>query len=366
MAKLKFESSSAVTQVTGIVEQLGRTGIISPVCLFASVDLLGASIKRATVHNAELISRELPGLGIGAMVIVSRRGDVIPKVERVVVAAPEPWTPGTVCPSCGSEVFTEGSVARCSADPGECPGTVIGLMRKFCMEIGTKGLNHGVLSALAEAGVTLPAQLYSMDPSWLSELEMPGGQRIGDARSTAIIREMNSHAEMTLGELLGAIGIPGCAKSVMIAVATMFPDPEQLTTMDEAELSTVPGVGPTRATAIAAYLDTRYSDVIGPLLEVVTVRTPGGALAGKSFCITLGLHSGSRLQVEARIRAAGGTVKGSVGKDLSFLVCNTPDEKTTKLDRAKQLGVKIIPENELLTMLGSTPDEKPISPNDQF
>lgn len=358
-AKLKFEATAAVARVTAIVEQLGRTGVIAPVCEFEPVQLLGADVKRASVHNAELIARELPGLGVGAEVIVSRRGDVIPHIERVVSRSGDPWVPSGRCPSCGSAAIADGSVARCSADPGECPGTVIGLMRKFCMEIGTKGLSTGVLTALVEAGVDTPAQLYTLDAAWLSQLTMPGEQRIGETRAASIVREMASKAEMTLGELLGAVGIPGCAKSVMEAVAARFPDPDALVTIDEAELTTVPGVGPARAASIAAFLDTRYRDVLQPLLEVVSIRKTSGPLSGKSFCITLAMASGSRPQVEARIRAAGGTVKSSVGRDLGYLVCNSPDETTTKLKRARELGVPIISEKDLLAMLGSAAPAEP-------
>lgn len=366
-AKFKFEATAAVTTVVAIVEQLGRTGVIAPVCEFEPVELLGAEVKRASVHNAELVARELPGLGIGAIVLVSRRGDVIPHIESVVSKAVDPWSPSGRCPSCGSEAIVDGSIARCSADPGECPGTVIGLMRKFCMEIGTKGLSTGVLTALVGAGIDTPAQLYTLDASWLSQLIMPGDQRIGETRADAIIREMASKAVMTLGELLGAIGIPGCAKSVMEAVAAKFPDASSLAMIDEAELMAVPGVGPTRAASIAAFLDTRYRDVIEPLLEVVSIRRTGGPLAGSSFCITLALSSGSRPQVEARIRAAGGTVKSSVGRDLSYLVCNTPDENTTKLKRARELGVPIISEEKLLSMLGmSAPAEPEPDVSDAF
>jgi DNA ligase (NAD+) len=367
LAKFKFDATAAVTTVVRIVEQLGRTGVISPVCEFEPVELIGAEVKRASVHNAELVARELAGLGVGATVLVSRRGDVIPHVERVVSAASEPWVPSGQCPSCGSAAIIDGSISRCSADPGECSGTVIGLMRKYCMEIGTKGLSTGVLTALVSAGVDTPAQLYAMDPAWLSQLTMPGDQRIGDTRAAAIIKEMASKTSMTLGELLGAIGIPGCAKSVMEAVAAKFPEVEALTMIDVAELMTVPGVGETRAAAIAAYLDTRYRDIIEPLLEVVSIRKSDGPLIGKSFCITLALISGSRPQVEARIRAAGGTVKSSVGKDLTHLVCNTPNEGTSKLKRARELGVPIISEKDLLEMLGtSAPAESAPDTDDAF
>lgn len=352
--KIKFEATAAVATVTEVVEQLGRTGVISPVCKFEAVELLGADVRRASVHNAELIARQLPGLGVGATVLVSRRGDVIPHIERVVSPAEVPWSSSGVCPSCGSTAILDGSIARCSADPGECPGTVIGLMRKFCVEIGTKGFSVGVLTALVGAGVDTPAQLYTLDAAWLSQLTMPGDQRIGETRADSITREMRAKAEMTLGELLGAVGIPGCAKSVMEAVAARFPDPDSLTSIDEDELMTVPGVGSTRAASIAAFLDTRYRDVLEPLLEVVAIKKTGGPLAGKSFCITLGLLSGSRPQVEARIRAAGGTVKSTVGRGLSFLVCNMPDEGTAKLKRARELNIPIISEKTLIDMLGAS------------
>lgn len=365
IAKLKPEPMMALTTVVGIVEQLGRTGVVTPVCELEPIRLLGSMVRRATAHNVELIGRDLVGLGPGAVVAVALRGDVIPHVERVMVASDHPWSPSGVCPSCGCPTLREGAISRCSSDPDQCPGTAVGLMRKFCVELGIKLLSGSTMAALFTAGVDLPHKLYEMDETWLASVEV-GGSRIGQTRAASIIREISSRSEMTFGELLGAVGVPGCAGSVMQLVADAFPDPESLETLDVEDLLPIDGIGPARARSIAAFMDTRYAAVVEPLLERIRIRPPGGSLAGKSFCITLGLRSGSREQVEAMIRRHGGVVKSSVSRDLTYLVCNTPSETTTKLTRAKELGTPIISEDELMIMMGSVFVEPDPSSNDDF
>lgn len=367
LAKLKFPAMSAVTTVTGIAEQLGRTGIVAPVLEFETVRLLGTEVKRASIFNAELAASRLPGLGIGAKVIVSKRGDVIPHVEKIVSPADVPWVPPTSCPSCGSPLEEDGAYLRCSADAADCPGTTVGLLRKFCMELGIDGFGPGVCWALVNAGYTLPHHLYMMDSALIEDIPTPSGSRLGSAAANRLIARVHRRSELTWGELLGSIGVQGCAKSVMEAVAERFP-PDELQGATVHDLMEVDGVGPERAAQISTFLDERWFEVIAPLLEVVSLRRTDGPLNGKTFCITLGLKTGSRTAVEGMIRAAGGGVKSSVSRKVTHVVCNSPDENTSKLKKAREYGIPIISERRLLDMIGegtSDLDAEP-NPNDNF
>lgn len=369
MHKLKFPSSAEITTVVAVIEQLGRTGIVTPVCEVEPIVLIGAKVRRATLHNIELAGTKFSGIGPGAKVLVSRRGDVIPHIEALVEPSTTPWEPSGACPSCGAPTVLDGAVARCSSDPTECAGTVLGLMRKFCMSRGMKGFGVGVLSALVNAGLDKPHYLFTIDAETLANLEQPGGSKVGPVIATRLVNEAARRASMTFGELLASIGVPGCAESIMESVARfVHGDVDRLDLLDIEHLMTIPGIGPERAAAIAAYLDYRLVDTIDPLVQVVRLVRSSGPLNGKSFCITLALRSGSRPQVEARIRACGGTVKNSVSRNLSYLVCNTPDEQTAKLKKAREYGIPIVSEEVLLKMIGNSApsDSAPAPVGDDF
>ena len=366
MVKMKFPPRSAVTTVTRVVEQLGRTGVVSPVCEFEPIRLAGVDVRRATVHNAELALSRLGGLGPGARILVSRRGDVIPHVEMVVQPSDQPWQPAKVCPSCGSTLTQDGAVWRCSSDPTACPGTTVGLLVEFARRIGIDGLGPGVASQLCMAGITAPHQLYRLEAEELGELIGPGVAR-------KLCAKIGEKVVLTWGELLGALCIPGCARSLMDDVATRFPnDGKLMEAVRDGRLEEVPGIGPARAASISAYVDIRWNDLIQPLLQCVILAKPaaGGPLVGKTFCITLGL-SVPRSEAESMIRVHGGSVKASVTADVTHVVCNAPNDATTKLDRARKLNKPIITEGELAAMMGLTSlsdstDDKPPSEQEMF
>jgi len=353
LTKIKFEPSAAVTVVEEIVEQLGRTGVVSFVVKFKSVRLSGADVQRATGHNASLIASRLKGIGIGAKILVSRRGDVIPHIERVIEEVPEEdwWIPSMKCPSCGSNADWDGAYIKCSADPSDCPGTTIGLLRKFVMAHGIKGLGISRLTVLSQLGVATPGDLYVMTPEWLSTVVV-GGHEIGFSEAEKIYRSIARKSEMSWGELLGSIGVPGCAESIMKEIARVFTTPEDLALADVNDFIKIDGIGRKRAENISAFLDLRWSDTIQPLLDVVSIRNMSGPLSGMVFCITLAL-SKPRQVVESIIRQNGGDVKSGVSSRVTHLICNTPDEKTSKLTKARELKIPILHERELYEMIGS-------------
>lgn len=351
LTKIKFDPTAAVTTVTAVVEQLGRTGVISPVVEFAPVNLSGATVRRATGHNAALLLSKT-GIGIGAKILVSRRGDVIPHIEAVVEPAANGnlWTPSMQCPSCGHAARADGARIVCANDPSMCAGTSTGLLNKFVKYHDIKGLGPSILAVLNALGVTSPADLYSMTPEWLASVVVSG--RVIGADAETIVQNIKAKSEMTWPELLASVGIPGCSTSVMSDIAKVFKNPEELLQAGVSDLSKVPNVGSKRAEVIDTFLDTRWGETIGPLLEVINLRSPKTyTLSGKVFCITLGL-SVPRQQIESMITSNGGEVKSSVSSKTTHVVCNYPDEQTTKLARARELRLPIISELQLRAMIG--------------
>lgn len=352
MVKVKFPADAAVATVINITETLGRTGVVTPVVEFEPVQLNGVTVRRATGHNSTLLIEKFIGLGPGATVILSRRGDVIPHIESVVTPG-APWTPITYCPSCGSDIVQDdgGSIRRCSADPTECPGTTLGLLLKFCRAAGIDDIGPATAALLCEAGIDTPGELYNLDSTVLAALPTKTGE-FGMAKAAKIVASIQSKSSFTFGELLGALGVEGCATSVMTSVTDRFSDPDQWPALTAAELLAIDGVGPERANAILRFIDLRWNDLVAPLLAAVSLVRSDGPLSGKVFCITLELKSGSRTEMEARIRRAGGGVKSSVSRAVTHLVCNIPDANTSKHQRAIDLGLPIISEDVLIAMMG--------------
>jgi DNA ligase (NAD+) len=351
--KLKFPAEAAITTVTSIVERVGRTGVIAPVVLFEPVSLGGVTITRASAHNSTLIAERLSGIGVGAKILVSRRGDVIPHVEMVITAAEVQWAPTGPCPSCGAPIEQDGSVRRCSADPSDCPSTTLGLLLKFTREVGIDGVGPGVMSGIVGSRLAeTPAELFILTEEHLAAAVLPDGRKLGETTASKIVASIFKASHMTWGTLLSSVGIRGCARSVMEAVAAEFPDAESLQSATVSELSKIHGVGIERAEAIRTFIDTRWT-IVEDLLTVVRLKkeNKGGALAGMVICITLGLNSGSRPEVEAKIKAHGGIVKSSVTKQVTHLVCNYPNESTEKLQKARELGITIIDESVLLSLM---------------
>lgn len=352
VAKMKFPPDAGLSTVVDITETLGRTGILAPVVTIEPLKISGVTVRRVSVHNHALINRDLGGLGVGARVLISRRGDVIPHVERVMEASETPWFPRDTCPSCGSKVVVDNSYRRCSSDPTDCPGTLAGLLVKFCRTIGIEGIGPGVATALVVAGTETPADLYLLTEDVLSEIGTATG--VIGAGAAAIMASIDDHRSVPWGTLLGALGVEGCAISVMETVALKYPDPDVWPSLTGDDLMAVAGVGPDRAEAILRFIDLRWDELVRPLIELVEVQYPStaGPLSGKVFCITLALRSCSRPEMEARIRAAGGGVKSSVTRDVTHLVCNDPNADTTKHRRAIDLNIPIIDESVLIDWMG--------------
>jgi DNA ligase (NAD+) len=355
VAKVKLPPRAAITTVIRIIDSLGRTGVVSPVVEIEPVVLGGVTVSKVTGHNFKLMEDRLFGLGIGATVLISRRGDVIPHIESVMEASSTPYAHPALCPSCESELEWSGAHLLCSADPSECSGTSLGLLVKYCRSVGIDGVGPVVADVLVKSGLAVqPADLYSLDPVILSSIPMTNGE-MGEKIATRIVNSVWSHSTMTFGQLLGAVGVRGCATSVMESVALAFPDVELLESATVEELSNVDGVGSVRAQAIRDFIDSRWEVVTG-LLEHVDIRRTIGPLTGMTFCITLGL-SIPRTEMESKIRSAGGLVKSSVSRSVTHVVCNAPGESTSKLSKAKELGIPVVSESWVSKLIGAFESE---------
>jgi DNA ligase (NAD+) len=334
----KFASAVKPTTLKDIVWQVGKSGRVTPVAIFNPVQMVGATVERATLHNLNQINTLTNGRGftVGDSILVSRNNDVIPGVQALVLSAGgAPLSPPKDCPECGTVLVRDGEYIVCRGE--ECPAQVIGSIRRWVKKIGVLGIGDAVVEALVEAGkINDPADLYTMtDISGV----MVGGARLGSSAAT-IMEELNSKRELPLYVLVGSLGIPLCSRSVCRVIEEAgFDTLEKMRSATAAQIAAIPGMGLIKAQSFVSGLAARKCLINRLLLNGITVKVQAqGSLTGQSFCFT-GIRDPA---LEAAIEAAGGSVKSSVGKGLTFLVAKDPNASSGKLDKARQQGTRVI------------------------
>ncbi len=356
----KYPAQEAVTTVLDIEVQVGRTGALTPVARLAPVFVGGATIANATLHNEDEIRRK--DVRIGDAVIVRRAGDVIPEVVAIVPerrpAHARVFEMPSSCPVCGSAVErpADEAVARCTG------GLVCAAQRKQALRhfagrraLDIDGLGEKLIDQLVDAGVVkTPADLFKLAAAALTQLD-----RMAEKSAANVIAAIDRARSTTLEHLIYALGIRHVGESTAHDLARHFGALEPLLAADEARLLEVADVGPVVAASIAHFFAEPHNrDVIAELCKAGVhwpeappqpAKAPAGLFAGKTFVITGTLTGYSRDDAKAKILAADGKVSGSVSKKTDYVLAG--EEAGSKLDKAKQLGVKVIDEQEFLRLL---------------
>ena len=349
----KFPHEIKPTILRQINWQVGNSGRVTPVAIFDPVQLAGARVSQASLHNIGNILRiRAGGLREGEHILVSRRNDVIPYVEKVVVTpgAPDPKavipTP-TVCPTCGTQVVMDGEYLICRNE--DCPAQVAGGVKRWVKKIGLLGWGDTIIETLCEQGLVHdPADLYKLRPDQLAAVQMDG-RRIGST-ATVILDELKAKGmELPLHILVGSLGIPLCSRSICKMIADAgFDTMDKMRQARMIDIAAIPGMGAIKADAFVKGLASK-TDLINRLLAVgVKIKAKAvGNLSGKSVCLT-GFRDPD---MERAIEAAGGSVAGSVGRGLSYLVTKDPSSTSGKAEKARQYGVRIVGIDEMWTIL---------------
>jgi len=359
----KFEPERAETRINAITVQVGRTGVLTPVAELEPVILAGTTVARATLHNKDEIARK--DIRPGDYVLVEKAGEVIPAVIEVNLKrrAPEcrPYQFPSECPVCGTKVvqLEEEVAMRC---PNlSCPAQVrrrLGhFVSKACLDID--GLGTAMIDELVEKGwVKELPDLFQLKRDDLMTL----GKNVGKSTDNLLASiEAAKHCE--LWRLIHGLGIPHVGVSASKDLAAHFRDIERLAagTMENFianKESVISGIGETMARAIVGFFqEPKNQKLVADLLRIgvkpQAPSKPAGVstvLAGKIFVLTGTLPTMSRDEAGAKIEAAGGKVSGSVSKKTGYVLAGT--DAGSKLDKAKELGVPVIDEAELLRMLG--------------
>jgi len=357
----KYPAEEALTTVEAIDVQVGRTGALTPVARLAPVFVGGVTVTNATLHNEDEIRRK--DVRVGDTVVVRRAGDVIPEVVRVVPERRPILTAEFVmpksCPACASAIErpAEEAVARCTGGlfcPAQRKQALLHFAARRAMDI--EGLGDKLVDQLVDSGiVATPANIYQIGPEQLAGLE-----RMGLKSATNLLAAIARSRETTLARFIYALGIRNVGETTARDLARYFGNLETVMAADMTLLQTVPDVGPIVASSVAGFFAEPHNrEVIADLLaagiswplERTPMTSANSVVAGKTFVLTGTLADLPRDQAKALIEAQGGKVTGSVSQKTDFVVAGS--EAGSKLDQARQLGVKILDRNQLMELLKS-------------
>lgn len=352
----KYPPEAAKTVVREIICDVGRTGVITPVAVFDPVRIGGSTVTRATLHNFDEVARK--DIRVGDSVFVEKGGDVIPKVTEVVLkdrpADAEPVALPPHCPKCGANVQRfEGEVAlRCVNQ--SCPAIFQEALIHFASRkaMNIKGLGkETVRKAILNGTLSSLASVFELDADKLLQLE-----GYADLSAANLEKEIEEAKRRPLANFIFALGIRFVGERAAKLLADHFKSVEMLMTAPYAELIAISEIGPAVAESVRRYFDTEANrEVVIRMLSLGVAPTfkenaKGDRLAGKTVVVTGTLVRHSRDQIHALIEREGGKSSGSVSSKTSLLVAG--DNAGSKLEKARELGVEVITEDELLRMVG--------------
>ena len=354
----KYAARAGITKLEDIRVQVGRTGKLTPVAMLAPVLIGGTTVRNATLHNMDEIERL--GVKIGDWVQVERGGDVIPKVAKVIDDKDHPrprdlkdFEMPEKCPVCGTRVVrTEGEVDyRCvnANCPAKLRETILHFASRGIMNID--GMGDALVNQLTERGlVKNVADIYKLAKADLLSLE-----RMGDKSAQNILDEIENSKRLPLERVIYGLGIRMVGERTAQFLAEHFGSMETLENAGVEELQNVNEVGPRIAESIVEFFGIAANqDLIKRLREAKLRLTGekkqrGTKLAGKTFVLTGTLAHFTRDEAKKMIEDAGGKVTGSVSKKTDYVVAGA--DAGSKLDKAKDLGVKVIKEKEMTQLL---------------
>ena len=359
----KYPAEEQITVVRDIDIQVGRTGKLTPVAKLEPVFVGGTTVSNATLHNEDETRRK--DVRIGDTVIVRRAGDVIPEVVGVVLGqrppdAGEPFDLfkrlGGKCPVCGSRIVREEGEAnwRCSGGlfcPAQRKQALLHFAGRRAMDI--EGLGDKLVDQLVDSGlVQTPADLYRLDMDAVASLE-----RMGEKSALNLLGAIERSKRTTLARFIYALGIRNVGEATAKDLAQHFGSLDNLLAAGAESLQQVRDVGPVVAQSIVDFLAEAHNREVIAQLRASDVHWPEHEqrqvaelpFSGKTFVLTGTLDSMARDEAKEKLEALGAKVSGSVSKKTDYVVAGA--EAGSKLDKARELGVAVLNEQQLLALL---------------
>ena len=349
----KWQGQTAIATIREVVWATSRLGVVTPVASIAPVALSGATISNVTLHNAAHVRAF--NLKTGDEVEIVRSGEVIPKFLQVMRASPGAYQWPETCPACDADLVFDEVRLRCPAT-GRCPAQRLGQILAWIRAVGIDDLSEKRLVALMDAGkLRGVADLYRLSVEDFFAVPL-----IKEKMATKLVRHISAAKRPALAQFLNGLGIEGAGVTTWERLISEFPSLEGLQAAPVEAVAAVPGFAAKSAQQIVAGLAER-AELIGELKAVgvvpapVAQRTAGGALAGKTLVIT-GTLSRPRAEVEQAIKDAGGRISGSVSKATHAVVTDDPESASSKMTKARALGVPVWSEAELQRQLAAGGD----------
>ncbi|SFV61588.1 DNA ligase [hydrothermal vent metagenome] len=349
MCAYKFPAIEKVTKVKDITIQVGRTGVLTPVAELEPVDLDGAIISRATLHNFEEIERK--GLKIGDSVILIRSGDVIPKITKVLddrrngseVDIVRP----TQCPTCKSELLDEGTLIKCQNM--DCPdrvvNSIIHFAKKGCMNID--GLGSKIVEVLVSKGkIKDILGLYS-----LKFEDMEGMEGFKERRINKLLNSIKNTKGTSLSKVISSMGIEHIGEVAGKLIALEFG--LGVVDVNEEQLIEIDGIGSEMANSFVEFMRVnrefvlKLFDKIEPMVEE-KIEAKENPFKGKTVVLT-GTMSVGRGVIKELMESLGAKVSSSVSKKTDFLIYG--EDAGSKYTKAVKLGVKTLTEEEMRKLM---------------
>ena len=346
----KFAAEEATTVIEDIVVQVGRTGALTPVAHLRPVSIAGTTVSRATLHNADEITRK--DIRVGDTVIIRKAGDIIPEVMRSLPtlrpAHTKPFQFPARCPACHQLASRdpEGVVVRCTNPRcfSQQKERIIHALGQSAFDI--EGLGDKIIEQLLQAGLIKDApDVWQLTVGDLLPLE-----RFAEKKADKIVSEIQAHRTISLHRFLVAISIPGVGVVTAQDLAREFKSLEKISTASAQQLEQIDGIGSKVAQGITEFFaqpDTRqllkkYRQAGIKIISDVT----SGPLSGQSFVFTGTINQMSREEAKQIVMAQGGKIASTVGEQVSYLVAG--DNPGSKLTKAKKLGITILTPEQFL------------------
>jgi DNA ligase (NAD+) len=349
----KIEKYEAITKLLAIKTQVGKTGTVTPVAELEPVQLAGTTVSRASLHNLDEIRRK--DIRVGDWVVVEKAGKIIPHIVRVEKHRREENLPEfefpQLCPECGELLVKDASGVYIRCVSPQCPAQWRQRLRYFatrdCMDI--EGLGDKLVNQLVDSQIVNSyADLYSLTLEQLMKLE-----RMGRKSAENLIQGIQASKQRGLSRVLNAITIRHVGQRVATVLARRFGSAERLMLATEEELSGTEEIGPIIAKSVYDYCRSEEGRQIFEQLASAGVLLStsqedsidhSGVFAGKTLVVTGTLEHYSRDEIERLIGKLGGKASGSVSKKTDYLVAG--QAAGSKLEKARELGVKILSEEE--------------------
>lgn len=341
----KFDNEGRESTIKDIVWQVGNSGRLTPVAIIDPVQLVGATVTKASIYNMAYIE-ELQ-LDIGAKVIVVRANDVIPRIEELVKGTGKIAKAPKHCPACGGDAEMNGENLTCT-NTHNCPAQIVGRIKNWISELNLLEWGDTLVEKLVESKkVQTVADLYRLEPKDIASLD-----RLGDKTANKVHEILWANNEVPLEVFLGALSIPMIGQSTIKAIMNAGCDSlEKFGQLKAENFEQVPGIGPTKAKSLADGLKHNQKLILDLLdVGVKIKKRVVGTLTGKSVCFT-GSMKNKRPVLEKMAADAGADIKSSVGKGLTYLVIADPNSTSSKAVSARKLGTTLISEEDFLELV---------------